>query len=283
VRINSNSRACPLDFSFPIEWALPDQLVYSTVSALLRTAAVHPQHRTAALNAIFDFTRTIVQRLEQGTCMVLILNAEACCLHRLASDVLSQFAPSFHGFYRAIISVSFPWKFAEWTALSLHLNPLFSTSTIERLNRLLVDVLQHHADDAARVRGIQTLLSRYVARGRPLTGYFIVCCVIEAQWTVLAQVINVPEVKLGGAWGPAQEAEAADQAWLAILSSPISVENIPSDGAARVALKKALRQAMECFSELLLQIEEMDTEPELDTYAWETMSESLVRLPCARP
>jgi hypothetical protein len=42
------------------------------------------------------------------------------------------------------------------------------------------------------------------------------------------------------------------------------------------ALKVAVEYGMKCFGDLFVQIQEMDSEPSLDTYAWETMSESLV-------
>jgi len=41
-------------------------------------------------------------------------------------------------------------------------------------------------------------------------------------------------------------------------------------------LKDTIKHAMQCFADLLTQIEGMEAEPTVDTYAWETMSESLV-------
>jgi phosphatidylinositol 4-kinase len=41
-------------------------------------------------------------------------------------------------------------------------------------------------------------------------------------------------------------------------------------------LRETVTYAMQCFTDLLTQLEEMDSEPSVDTYAWETMSESLV-------
>lgn len=241
------------------EWALPDQLVYSVVTSLLRIASGDPQFRTTVFEAIINFCQSVVEHLEKGS----------------SFDVLTQFAPSFHGFYRAITSTTFPWTAPEWVGLSAYLNPLFATQTIERLNRLLVDVLQHCADDAERLRYIRTLLSRYVSKGRPLTGYFTVCCVIEAQWTVLAQLFNNSEVKESQSYNLPQEAEAADQAWLTVLKASLPLEELQLDQVAKNALKAAIQHAMQCFSELLIQIEEMEAEPEVDTYAWETLSESL--------
>ncbi len=44
----------------PVEWALPDQLVFATVSALLRIAGEHPEHRESAICAITHFVCRIV-------------------------------------------------------------------------------------------------------------------------------------------------------------------------------------------------------------------------------
>lgn len=46
-----------------IEWALPDQLVYATVSALLRVAGLHEQYREVIINAIIEFSDRIVSKL----------------------------------------------------------------------------------------------------------------------------------------------------------------------------------------------------------------------------
>jgi phosphatidylinositol 4-kinase len=189
--------------------------------------------------------------------------------------VLTQFAPSFHGFYRALISTSFPWSIAEWTELALCLNPLFGSDTIERLNRLLVDVLQQDGANAERLQMIQTLLSRYVANGRPLTGYFIVCCVTEVQWTVLAQCMFPPTKPHSPPSAVADEAEAANLAWLALLNNAVPQDTLQLGANTLEAVKNSTRLAMQNFAELLVQIEEMEAEPAADTYAWETMSESL--------
>ena len=46
------------------EWALPDQLVFSTVSALLRIAAAYPEHRPGIMSGILSFAVKIVEQLE---------------------------------------------------------------------------------------------------------------------------------------------------------------------------------------------------------------------------
>ncbi len=54
--------------SFWVDWALPDQLAFATVSALLRIASSHPEHREAATCAISGFVSCIVKMLKDGGC-----------------------------------------------------------------------------------------------------------------------------------------------------------------------------------------------------------------------
>jgi hypothetical protein len=58
------------------------------------------------------------------------------------------------------------------------------------------------------------------------------------------------------------------------LARELGLEN---DEETKETLRNVIRDALQCFSDLLEQIEGMETEPPVDTYAWETMSESLVR------
>ena len=142
---------------------------------------------------------------------------------------------------------------------------------VDRLNRLLVDILQNEEADELTLPFIQTFVSRYVARGRPLSGYFIVCCIIETEWTVLAQVlVSTPPTKSS----TAAEAAAANKAWLSLMRHAAHELDISEE--IENALRNTVKYSMQCFTDLLVQIKEMDTEPSLDTYAWETMSESLV-------
>lgn len=162
---------------------------------------------------------------------------------------------------------------AYWEKITIHLDSLCSPTVVDRLNHLLIDILQKEDEDGEILRFVQTFVSRYVTQGRPLSGYFIVCCVIETQWTVLAQVL-APPPKSGS--GTVTEAAAANKAWLSLMRqapAPIEIE----DQKIRDAMSQTIKYAMQCFTDLLVQIEEMDSEPSLDTYAWETMSESLVR------
>ncbi|PCH37888.1 atypical/PIKK/PI4K protein kinase [Wolfiporia cocos MD-104 SS10] len=240
------------------EWALPDQLVFSTVSALLRIVTSHPKYRETTMDAILTFTGKIVHLLGTGE----------------PTDVLTQFAPSFHGFYRAIISNSFDWSPYEWSRLSNHLNALYGADIVDRLNRLLVDITPADDSNVDQIYYIQTLFTRYVSRGRPLSGYFIVCCVTETQWTVLAQALSSPGVSLAASCTTQVEAAAANKAWQTLLREAISSSPV-SDECYRQSLKSTLGHAMRSFSDLLAQIEELDAEPSDDSYAWETMSETL--------
>ncbi|KAF9246393.1 hypothetical protein BU15DRAFT_85159 [Melanogaster broomeanus] len=117
-------------------------------------------------------------------------------------------------------------------------------------------------------------ISRYISYGRPLSGYFIVCCVMEMQWTVLAQtLVAIPSegIKYGGSL---KEAVAANKAWLTLMKKAAEKLNI-EDGETRDFLKSTIKGSLQCFDDLLAQIQDMETEPPVDTYAWETMSESL--------
>lgn len=195
----------------------------------------------------------------------------------IAFDVLCQYAPCFHGFYRAIISIPFDWSSDEWCSLARHLNMLFEAEVVERLNRLPIDALSSTGEDIEKIQYMQTLVSRYVSRGRPMSGYFIVCCVIEAQWTILAQV-------LGRAYSAEEiastheEAEAANIAWRKLLRYGTPGSEF-TDDVQRGLLRATMKYALQTFATLLLQIQEMDADPAEDSYCWETMSEGLVSRP----
>jgi phosphatidylinositol 4-kinase len=145
---------------------------------------------------------------------------------------------------------------------------------VDKLNRILADAIQHDPPDEELNNFCETFFSRYASRGRPLSGYFVVCCIIETQWTVLAQALapaDAPNINHGNL----AEAAAANRAWLALMRKA-ALDLTDTDQAIKSALKQMISYAMQCFTDLLVQIEEMDSEPSLDTYAWETMSESLV-------
>ena len=180
--------------------------------------------------------------------------------------------PALHGLYRAISSTLYCWALPQWEALTTHLKVLCSPGIIDRLNRLLLDIIQLENADADTLSYVQTLVARYVAQGRPLSGYFMVCCVLETEWTILAQALAPPLAIRS----PVIEAAAANKAWLSLTRNAAVELNIEGD-RTKFLLRDTIRDTMKCFSDLLVQIEQMDSEPSLDTYAWETMSESLVR------
>lgn len=180
-----------------------------------------------------------------------------------------------HGFYRAISTTSFPWNINEWQQLTKRLKPVFDPSVLERLNHLLIDILQKEDADTEILRIVQTFIARYTSQGRPPTGYFIVCCVIETEWTVLAQVlIPGPFLNIKNS----TEAAAANKAWIALMRTAVTDIELIRD-AAKAELEETIKYALQCYTDLLTQVDELDYDPSMDSYAWETMSESLVCFP----
>ncbi|KAJ8087995.1 phosphatidylinositol-4- kinase [Marasmius tenuissimus] len=237
------------------DWALPDQLVYSTVSALLRITRTHKEHSDSAVGAIVAFIYDVVEKTKAGDSL----------------DTLTQLVPAVHGLYRAISSTYFCWTLEQWEKLSNPLNAICDPEVVERLNRLLVDIIQSEDEDLETMQFAQTFMARYVSCGRPLSGYFVVCCVIETQWTILAQVLAPPPPNVAGS---NSEAAAANKAWNSLMRKA-AIEIPTPIKSIFEALKKTIDYGMQCFNDLLVQIEEMESEPSVDTYAWETMSESL--------
>jgi phosphatidylinositol 4-kinase len=262
-----------------LDWALPDQLVHSVVSSLLKLANSYPQYAESVIGAVLGFSATIVERIQSFGCASTLFFREA---QRLESDapppaaeILSQFAPAFHGFYRALMSTTYRWTPRQWARLAKNLNPLFDHQSIEALNRLVIDIVQLEETDPEAIQFATTLLARYVSRGRPLSGYFLICCVIEVQWTVLTQAL-IP-LDLGAEATHFNEAAAANHAWASLFRSSVATV-AKADKAFAAALEASKELSMECFTDILVQIEDMETVPSQDSYASETMSESLVSL-----
>ncbi|KAG6880260.1 hypothetical protein C0992_001828 [Termitomyces sp. T32_za158] len=193
------------------------------------------------------------------------------CLSWLAISILTQSIPAVHGLYRAISSTSFAWTIEQWGQVAARTNELCSPTMVDRLNHLLVEIIQVEGPDGDSLRFVQTFVSRYVTQGRPLSGYFIVCCVIETQWTILAQALVPPPPTTSIA---ITEAAAANRAWLSLMRTAPIPREIHDQSIVNV-LESTVLYAMQCFTDLSDQIDEMETEPSIDTYAWETMSESL--------
>jgi phosphatidylinositol 4-kinase len=163
-----------------------------------------------------------------------------------------------------VISTSFSWSITEWLQLSQVLSDLLDADLVEHFG--------NHLAAATNSPREQAILSRYIAANRPLTGYFILCCIMEIEWTVLAQNLQPAQVS---AVHVGKEAAAANAAWGALASkkvaSPPQVKGNIGEG-----LRKSIDVAMQCFTDLLTQMECLETEPSSDTYAWETMAESIV-------
>ncbi|CAG7846286.1 Phosphatidylinositol 4-kinase stt4 Short=PI4-kinase; Short=PtdIns-4-kinase [Serendipita indica DSM 11827] len=241
------------------DWALPDQLVYSTVTALLRLAEKSEGSKQRIVAAIIKLASQIVSQM-QGDSLIAIV---------------TQTYPAFHGLYRAIISTSFHWTTAHWLSLSDVISKLLEEEVIDRLNNLLSNVVEL---DDPNSHLPQTVLARYVGKERPLSGYFAVCCVMEMQWTVLAQTLIQPSDAKEGHCVTVQDigedAAAANAAWNVLVSRKVVIsEHYSADIVS--GLNRAQSRAMECFTDLLAQMGELEGEPSMDTYAWETMAECL--------
>jgi hypothetical protein len=52
--------------NFIPDWSLPDQLAYTTVSSLLKLAAVHSEYRDDVMTAITTFTSVLVTKLQDS-------------------------------------------------------------------------------------------------------------------------------------------------------------------------------------------------------------------------
>lgn len=57
--------SCPHLFSeSSLDWALPDQLVFSTISALLRVSSSYPQYCESTMNAITNFISKVANLIQ---------------------------------------------------------------------------------------------------------------------------------------------------------------------------------------------------------------------------
>ncbi|KZO97923.1 atypical/PIKK/PI4K protein kinase [Calocera viscosa TUFC12733] len=267
------------------DWALPDQLVFTTVSSLMRLGSMHPPLIDRALDAVFQFVSKILQQLSTAP----------------PQQIVTQTLPSFHGLYRAIVSVPFPWSVTAWRALASLLSPLLSAELVERLNDILVDAIEadmsddeytprftngsvpdrdaespigkpREPQDPREATYKQTLLTRYVAAGRPLTGYFVACCVAEMQWTTLAEALHTPGQETFVAKPPVA-AEASSLAWTTLLEGKLDVSDELTE-EDKDGLKTTGLEASKWVSEMLAQIKDLEG-MEGDAYVREVMAESL--------
>ncbi|KAG8734179.1 phosphatidylinositol-4- kinase, partial [Ceratobasidium sp. 423] len=245
------------------DWSLPDELVFVTVCALLRLASLHPTYRESVMAAIVTFAEESVKMLGEEP----------------AAEVIIHVSPAFHGLYRAVTATPFPWKLSEWLACSKALASLFSARLVERLNAIVEEFLQRAEEDPALSLYVQTFLARYKANERPLSGYFAICSIVEIQWTALAQAL-VPPVfdsntqKQRSASALTDDAEASNMAWATLMRQKgHDIDN--TQQRAKQHLQQTVVHTMKYFNDLLMQVEDMDDDPDNDTYTWETMSETL--------
>ena len=161
----------------------PIKLFFSTVAALLHISSNHPEYSNRTTSAIYSFIEQTIEKIRDSTCKNLRLSA-----HFVAPDVgpsspasecpqpIDAGTPWFlscHKFYPLLLD-AFPMGSSYHTSKSPLL--LCSPGIIDRLNRLILDIVQLENTDADTLSYVQTLVARYKAQGRPLTGYFIVLC-----------------------------------------------------------------------------------------------------------
>lgn len=99
----------------------------------------------------------------------------------LAADILSNFAPAFHCFYRALTSITYQWTPQHWAQLSGNPDPLFDQRSIEVPNRLVTDIIQLEETDSEAIQFVTSLLAHYVSRGCPSSRYFLIYCIVKIQ------------------------------------------------------------------------------------------------------
>ncbi|PWN34264.1 uncharacterized protein FA14DRAFT_161716 [Meira miltonrushii] len=115
------------------EWPVADQLSFALTSNVLRIAKNALQHRTQCIDAVVSLSEKLTSRLTAAT-------GDA---HAIATRIV----PIFHGLYRALSSVSFPWVLDEFARLTNALAPL--TSSIHVVRRLNDALLQLPEQDLA--------------------------------------------------------------------------------------------------------------------------------------
>ncbi|KAL9933013.1 hypothetical protein V8E36_008268 [Tilletia maclaganii] len=120
-------------------WPLPDQISFALVSSLLQIGSNASQHRKVALDAVINFAQSVAQALNapQGDAHVLV----------------TKHVPLFHGLYRALKGVTFPWSLSEFARLATSLQSL--TSGIQITRRLNDALLVLPEQDAAKAQGVR--------------------------------------------------------------------------------------------------------------------------------
>ncbi len=138
------------------EWCLPDQLAFALVSCMLRVASNNSAPQQTYRSGCIDAVLALASDLSAG------LSATTGDAHIVAVRLV----PLFHGLYRAIASVSFPWSTAEFARLATAIAPLTGTAqSIRRLNDALLilpeqDAALQQANRATRRKPKQPTVRR---------------------------------------------------------------------------------------------------------------------------
>ena len=72
-----------------LDWALPDQLVYSVVSSLLQLANYYPRFGKSIIDAVLGFSANIVEKIQCFGCTSILLSL--FMLYGYRCLIISQF------------------------------------------------------------------------------------------------------------------------------------------------------------------------------------------------
>lgn len=107
------------------EWPYADQLAHALTTNLLRIAKNAGQQRDKCVGAIIGLADDLTARISASS--------------GDAHAVVTRFVPLFHGFYRALSSVSFSWSLNDFARLTTAIAPLMaSINVVRRLNDALL-------------------------------------------------------------------------------------------------------------------------------------------------
>lgn len=197
--------------------------------------------------------------------------------------------PIFNGLYRSLTSIAHPFTLSSFTRLASSISTLIAPKTIERLNQLLLDPSsffppQADPEDSTRssLPYAHTLLAKYRFNDRPLSGNLLICAGLEMQCTMLAQILVPAEmirtkvVPLGNDSG--EGAEASNAAWAVLLRGAAEGLEGEVEGSDKEALTEIMGTALRSFADMSSTVQTLRSEPSVDLYPYEVVSESLVSL-----
>lgn len=280
------------------EWALPDQLTYDVLGALLKISgdSENKGQGSKVLQEVGSFVEGLSSRIEQADRELSFPPFEneeiSSYSARSVVDVIIHAVPIFNGLYRSLTSIAHPFTFSSFTDLGSSISILLQQSTIDRLNQLLLDpasLLTASSSTSSpsgdsSIRYAHLLLARYRANGRPLSGNFLLCASLEIAWTVLAQALlpasdsSPHAIPLGNQTGDG--AEASNSAWDRLLSTPVVSATDAGPVLAKgeeEAIRRSLAGALKAFADISGTIQALRGEAAVDLYPYEVVSESLVR------